>query len=210
SLAVGGGKGKRRAGVGARRPRGWVAGVDPAPDMIRFATQQFAPAGRTNLRFAVADVRRLPFRGEFDRVVSFNALHWVPEQDAALRSLRAALVSAGQALLRFVPEGRRKCLEDVIEDVRQSARWAGHFTSFHKPYVHLTPEEFHDLASRNRLRVVRMELEDRAWDFQTREDFAAFGRATFVEWTRSLPESDWPAFIGEVLDCYRTVAADNP
>src|SRR5262249_60434332 len=94
---------------------------------------------RPNLRFEVADVRRLTYREEFDQVVSFNALHWVPEQDVALRSIRTALVDAGQALLRFVPEGRRRCLEDVIEDVRHSARWAGYFTGFQKHYAHFSP-----------------------------------------------------------------------
>jgi trans-aconitate 2-methyltransferase len=67
-----------------------------------------------------------------------------------------------------------------------------------------------DLANQNGFRVLRMELEDRAWDFQTREAFVAFSRATFVEWTRHLPESDWPAFITEVLDRYRTAAAGSP
>jgi trans-aconitate 2-methyltransferase len=52
-----------------------------------------------------------------------------------------------------------------------------------------------------------MRREDRTWDFQSREAFAAFGQATFVEWTRRLPESDQPAFINEVLDRYRPVAA---
>ena len=194
----------------ARVPRGSVVGVDPSQNMIAFAASHFDPATRPNLRFEVADVRRLTFREEFDRVISFNALHWVPEQDAALRSIRTALVDAGQALLRFVPEGRRKCLEDVIEDVRHSARWAGYFSGFQKPFVHCTPEQYQDLANQNGFRVVRMELEDRAWDFQTREAFVAFGRATFVEWTRYLPESDWPAFISEVLDQYRIVATDSP
>src|SRR5262249_54615194 len=178
--------------------------------MIAFAHGHFGPAARPNLRFEVADVRRLTYRAEFDRVVSFNALHWVPEQGAALRSIRAALVDSGQALLRFVPEGRRKCLEDVLEDVRRAARWAGHFTGFAKPYAHFTPEAYRDLAGRNGFRVLRMGFEDRAWDFRTREEFVAFGRATFVEWTRYLPEGDWPAFIAEVLDRYRAVAADGP
>jgi hypothetical protein len=47
-----------------------------------------------------------------------------------------------------------------------------------------SPEEYQDLARQNGFRVLRMGLEDRAWDFQTREAFVAFGRATFVEWTR--------------------------
>jgi hypothetical protein len=128
----------------------------------------------------------------------------------ALRSIRTALVDAGQAELRFVPEGGRKCLEDVIEDVRHSARWAGYFTGFQKPYAHFSPQVYEDLASQNGFRVLRMGLEDRAWDFQTREAFVAFARATFVEWTRQLPESDWLAFITEVLDRYRAVAAGSP
>ena len=55
-----------------------------------------------------------------------------------------------------------------------------------------------------------MGLEDRAWDFRTREAFVAFARATFVEWTRLLPESDWPTFITEVLVRYRAEAACSP
>jgi trans-aconitate 2-methyltransferase len=209
-LDIGCGDGKITAEIAARVPRGSVLGVDPSQDMIAFATRHFGPATRPNLRFEVADVRRLTYREEFDRVVSFNALHWVPEQGAALRSIRAALVDTGRALLRFVPEGRRRSLEDVIDDVRQSARWAGHFTGFQKPYAHFSSDEYEDLANRNGFRVLRTGLEDRAWDFQTHEAFVAFAQATFVEWTRHLPESDWPAFITEVLDHYRTVAASGP
>ena len=209
-LDVGCGDGKITAEIAARVPHGSVLGVDPSRDMIAFAIRHFGPATRPNLRFEVADVRRLAYRGEFDRVVSFNALHWVPEQDAALRSIRTALVDAGQAQLRFVPEGRRRCLEDVIEDVRHSARWAGYFTGFQKPYAHFSPQEYEDLAKQNGFRVLRMGLEDRAWHFETREAYVAFARATFVEWTRHLPEGDWPAFISEALDRYRTVAACSP
>jgi trans-aconitate methyltransferase len=209
-LDIGCGDGKITAEIAARVPHGSVLGVDPSQDMIAFATRHFGPATRPNLRFEVADVRRLTYRKEFDRVVSFNALHWVPEQGAALCSIHTALVDTGQAVLRFVAQGGRRSLEDVIEDVRHSARWAGSFTGFQKPFAHFSPQEYRDLANQNGFRVLRMGLEDRAWDFQTREAFAAFARATFLAWTRHLPESDWPAFISEVLDQYRTVAACSP
>ena len=89
-------------------------------------------------------------------------------------------------------------------------RWAGYLPSFQKPYAHFSPEEYRDLAGQNGFRVLCMELEDRAWDFQTREAFVAFARASFVEWTCCLPESESSEFIIEVLDRYRTVAADTP
>ncbi len=94
----------------------------------------------------MADARRLPYRGEFDLVVSFNALHWVPEQDEALRSTRAALKPTGRAMLRFVPEGGRRSLEDVIEDACRSGRWAGYFRDHTRPFVHFAPEQYRALA----------------------------------------------------------------
>ncbi|MGA8598002.1 MAG: class I SAM-dependent methyltransferase [Bryobacteraceae bacterium] len=69
-----------------------------------------------------ADARSLPFREEFDLIVSFNALHSVPEQDAALHSIRCALKPNGLAQLRFVPDGKRKSLELVIEDTCRSSK----------------------------------------------------------------------------------------
>jgi trans-aconitate methyltransferase len=209
-LDVGCGDGKITAEIAARVPRGSVLGVDPSRDMVAFASSHFGPPAQANLRFEVADVRRLPYRDEFDLVVSFNALHWVPEQGVALGSIRAAVKPGGRVLLRLVPKGRRKCLEDVIEDVRQRARWADYFPGFQRPYVHFTPEEYRALAEHYGFRVLRLRVEDKAWDFKTREAFVAFGRATFVEWTRCLPESEWQAFVTDVLDRYQSVAADSP
>ena len=150
-LDVGCGDGKITAEVATRVPRGEVLGVDASQDMITFASSHFGPAVRPNLRFEVADARRLPFKNEFDLVISFNALHWVPEQDAALRSIRSAMRSDGRALLRLVPAGERKSLENVVEETRLSSRWVAYFREFHDPYLHLTPEAIRSLAERNGL-----------------------------------------------------------
>src|SRR5262245_58802429 len=140
-LDVGCGDGKITAGIAARVPRGSVLGVDPSRDMIAFASRHFGAAGRANLRFEVADARRLPYRDAFDLVVSFNALHWVLDQEAALRSIRASLTPSGRALLRFVPNGSRTSLEDVLERVRQEQRWVGYFANFRKTSAHFAPKE---------------------------------------------------------------------
>src|SRR2546423_11961789 len=110
-LDVGCGDGKITAEIASRVPKCSVIGVDPSQDMINFAQAHFGPATLPNLRFEVADARRLPFQSEFDLVVSFNALHWIPEQEAALKSIHSALVVGGKAQLRLVPLGARKSLE---------------------------------------------------------------------------------------------------
>ena len=107
-------RGRAPAAAGSRR--GTVAGVDASAGMIAFAAAQCDPGLHPNLQFAVADARHLLYEHEFDLVVSFNALHWIPEQDQALQSIRSAVKQDGLAQLRLVPKGKRKSLEDVIEE----------------------------------------------------------------------------------------------
>lgn len=209
-LDVGCGNGKVTAEIASRVPHGTVLGIDSSAEMVAFAVSHFGRSVPTNLRFETADARRLPFRGEFDLVVSFNALHWIKEQDQALRSIRTAIKSNGAAQLRLVPAGKRKSLENVIEETRQSSRWVRYFRGFDDPYLHLTPEQYGALAERNGLRIRRVHTEAKAWDFKSRSAFLAFGSVTFVEWTQFIPDAERLTFVAEVLDRYQMVAADGP
>ncbi len=209
-LDIGCGDGRITAEIAARLPRGSVLGVDRSHDMVSFASSHFGPDVRPNVRFQVADAGNLPFREEFDLVVSFNALHWLPDQDKPLRSIRLAMKSDGLAQLRLVPAGARKSLEDVLEQTRLSSRWMRYFREFHDPYLHLTPEHYGVVAERNGLHVRGIHTAAKAWDFKTRSAFFDFASVTFIEWTRLLPDSEKPAFVTDVLDRYRPVAADKP
>jgi trans-aconitate 2-methyltransferase len=209
-LDIGCGNGKTTTEIAARVPQGAVVGVDASAGMIAFAAAHLDPALHPNLQFAVADARDLPYRREFDRVVSFNALHWIPEQDQALQSIRSAVKPGGRVQLRMVPKDKRKSLEDTIEETRLSPRWKGYFETFHDPYLHLTVEQYVHLAQRNGFKVCRTHSEAKAWDFQSRAAFLAFGSVTFVEWTQHLPQAERLAFVTDVLDRYQQVAADAP
>jgi trans-aconitate 2-methyltransferase len=208
-LDVGCGDGKITAAIAARVPQGSVLGIDPSRDMISFAQSHYAPPPTHNLRFKIGDARSLSFQSEFDLVVSFNALHWIPDQDKALRSIRSALISGGKAQLRLVPAGQRQSLEEVVEETRRAVRWNSYFQKFHDPYLHLTPEEYAALAERNGFQVLQLLMEDQTWDFRSRRAFAAFSAVGCVAWTGRLPAAERVDFINDVLDRYRTVAADG-
>jgi trans-aconitate 2-methyltransferase len=207
-LDVGCGNGKTTAEIAALVPQGAVVGVDASADMIAFAAAHTAP--QHNLQFAVADARHLPYQHQFDLVVSFNALHWIPEQDQALASIRSAVKADGVAQLRLVPKAKRKSLEDVIEETRLSPAWNSYFQNFRDPYLHLTAEQYGSLAERNGFAVSHARVEAKNWDFQSRSAFLSFAGVTFVEWTQHLPEADRLAFATDVLDRYQWVAADAP
>jgi trans-aconitate 2-methyltransferase len=209
-LDLGCGDGRMTAQVAARAPRGSVLGIDPSRDMIAHAASTFDAGAWPNLRFAVGDARSLSYRHEFDLVVSFNALHWVHEQEDALRSIRDALRPGGRAVVRFVPAGRRKSLEDVIDEVRESPPWGVHFQGFRRPDIHPGPEAYLSLAERNGFIVEHIRVEDESWDFGTLESFAGWCRANFVAWTGRLPAEEQDAFIADVLGRYRSTVAVGP
>jgi trans-aconitate 2-methyltransferase len=205
-LDIGCGDGRVTAEIARRVPNGSVVGVDASHDMITFAQTH---AG-SNLRFEVVNAANLPFHNEFDLIVSFNALHWLPDPNPPLRCVRAAMMPNAHAQLRLVPDGDRKSLETVIEETRRSPRWANYFENFTNPYLHVTPEQYAAAAERNHFRVDRLHVSDKSWDFQSRENFFAAGSVTFVEWTRRLPDSEKPAFLNDVLDRYQPIAASTP
>jgi trans-aconitate methyltransferase len=209
-LDIGCGDGKVTARIAAPLPGGSVLGLDQSSNMVAFATGRFPPNQFPNLRFGVGDARRLDFRAEFDVVVSFNALHWVHEQGQALRGIAAALKPGGRALLRQVGGGPRPSPEIFLEETALSPRWVSFFAGYTRPFVHFTPEEYRALAEAAGLKVLRVEREDHAWDFGGREAFAAFIRGTFGVWTRRVPEDQREAYIADVLDRYRAVAAPGP
>jgi len=205
-LDLGCGNGKVTADIATRVPEGYVVGLDASAEMIAFANEHFS---HPNLRVETCDIRQLAYREEFDLVVSFNALHWIPDQETALRAIRSAMKPDGLAQLRLVPDGGRKSLEMVLEETRKSARWAPYYEGFHDPYLHLTPEQYAALAERNGLRVHDLHVGDKSWDFGSRAGFAAFGSVTFVEWSKRLPESERPTFVDDVLKRYAELVGDD-
>jgi trans-aconitate methyltransferase len=208
-LDIGCGNGKVTAAIAERIPQGCVLGVDASAEMVAFANKHWT-VSQPNLKFAVADARRLPFQHEFDLIVSFNALHWITDQALPLQAIHNALEPDGKAQLRLVPKGQRKSIEDVIEETCRSPRWAGYFNGFHDPYLHLTPEQYAELARQQNFRVLSVNTSDKAWDFESRATFLAFSKVTMIEWTQNLPEPDRPAFITDVLDRYQKVAPQAP
>src|SRR5207248_5421029 len=126
-----------------------------------------------------------------------------------LRARSEFLISGGRAQLRLVAAGVRKSLENIVEETRRTSKWSAYFQDFHDPYLHLTSDEYAAMAERNGFRVLRVNTKDHAWDFGSRAVFSAFCAVGCVAWTDRLPEAERPEFINNVLDRYRTVAADG-
>ena len=201
-LDLGCGDGRLSARIAQRLPQGSVLGVDASADMVAFAQRRFPAADWPNLQFAVADARQLDYASRFDRLVSFNALHWVPQQDLALRGIRRALRPQGRAHLRLVTRCSLTSLEEVAEQVRQLPEWAGDFAGFSDPYLRLDADQYVALARSVGLDCSSCQSEVKRWDFGSAEAFFGFCHAGFGAWTHRLPPARRSAFVEQVMRRY--------
>lgn len=80
-------------------PTGSALGVDASPRFIEASRAEAAEAGVQNVRFEVADVETTPFEERFDYAFSRMGVMFFANPVAAMRNVRAALVTGGQLVV---------------------------------------------------------------------------------------------------------------
>ena len=185
---------------------GSVLGIDVSPHMVR-AARTLVPPESTRVRFEIGDVLAMPFQDEFDIVMSFNVLHWVADQERALRGIAAALHGSGWALIQQVCQGPRPSLEQTAMRICAQPAWRRYFTGFQPPFRHIEPDTYPQLAAMAGLEVDELSVADLSWDFGTREAFTRWCRVGFAAWNARLgSDAAIDEFIAEVLDAYTGVS----
>ena len=204
-LDVGCGDGFITRSIADMVPSGYVVGIDPSPGMIA-AAQAIPRREESGPCFVRADARQLPFGQHFDVVVSFNALHWVPQQQQALSAIASVARPGARVLIQMVCAGVRASLESVAMALTGTATWARWFDGFSTPFVHVEPADFVELANSAGLRLAGLTVSDREWDFGSRERFAQWCAVGATAWTDRLKPADRSRFVDEVVAGYEPVA----
>ncbi|MDT5013445.1 MAG: trans-aconitate 2-methyltransferase [Mycobacterium sp.] len=204
-LDIGCGDGHVTRALAGRVPVGFVVGVDPAPGMLAEAAQHHR-GGTSGPVFVRADVLHLPFTERFDVAVSFNALHWVPEQQQALTEIGSVLRSGARVLIQMVCAGRLPSVEAVAMTLCATPQWEARFTGFIAPFVHVDPATYGDLAAPAMLTLSRVEVTERQWDFGSRDRFAYWCSVGTAAWTDRLSIGERPRFVDELVKAYEVVA----
>lgn len=201
-LDVGCGDGFITRSIAARLPDGSVLGIDASPRMIAAATD--APDGPgAPIRFEVLDVRELKAVDEFDAAVSFNALHWLVDQRAALAPIASAVRPGGRVLIQMVCAGPRPSLEQLAMQVCGRPRWQPAFDGFTAPFLHVPPDDYPAIAASAGLRVTSQTVQDVEWDFGSREAFTHWCTVGFTDWTARLATGEAGAWVDEVVADYQ-------
>jgi len=201
-LDIGCGDGKITARLADLLPEGKVVGVDLSPEMISFARSKYSPEEFRNLSFQVADASALPFREEFDLVVSFACLHWVRDHQPVLSGIRQSLVPGGRILLQCGGLGNAADLLDLAGELFPDEKWAEYFRDFRFPYNFYGPEEYRIWLKKAGLEEKRVQLVPKVMVHQGQAGLEGIIRTTWMPYTEMLPESLRPEFVREIARRY--------
>lgn len=201
-LDVGCGDGFITMQLAERLPAGSVVGVDASRRMIDKALTR-VPAEQLRVQFHVDDALALPFDRDFDIAVSFNALHWVRDQTAALRQIARSLDNGGRAVVQMVCATEQRSIEDVATDVATSPRWQEHFSDYEPPYFHVEPDRFREFAAAAGFSVSALEIQNLQWQFDSTDDFSQWFAVGATDWTNRLPGTDVGSFVDDVIERYQ-------
>lgn len=91
-----------------------VVGLDSSPTMLDQAHRAYP-----HLTLAVGDARSFHFDDPFDAVFSNAVLHWVPEAEAVVRCVWAALKPGGRFVAEFGGRGNVCRIETALREVIQ-------------------------------------------------------------------------------------------
>jgi ubiquinone/menaquinone biosynthesis C-methylase UbiE len=128
-----------------------ITGIDISDARITFANKKYSSK---QIKFVVGNAIKLDHQPmivaqSFGTVLSFTALHHVPQKDQleTFRQMRQCLKPTGSALL-LVP-GRTSILHDVINETAKNSSWKQYFYDFDitSARTYQTTEYYHHLCS---------------------------------------------------------------
>jgi trans-aconitate 2-methyltransferase len=197
-LDIGCGDGKITAELAKCLPNGRAVGVDSSVEMINLANRNFPQQDYTNLTFQVMDARKLTFHGEFDRVFSNAALHWIPEQKTVLVGVAESLKNGGRLLFQMGGKGNAKDILGILDDMLVEAQWKGFFEGFTFPYAFCGTDEYRNLLIEAGLVPKRVELLPKVMSLKGAEGLAGWIRTTWLPYTQRLPLERRDGFVAEI------------
>jgi trans-aconitate 2-methyltransferase len=195
-LDLGCGDGKITAYI-STLTKGWVYGVDVSTEMVRFSSENYSSP---NLLFSVADVAKLPFYNQFDKIVSFNCLHWVLDHPSALASMHKSLKQNGMIFLMF--PAKSSCnLTSVAEGLMTYPKWAPLFRTYTPQRAYFSGEEYKSVLEQSNFSILSVREIQKTFVFEDRDQFKRFIQP-LLNFISHLTQAEQEEFTEDMVSIY--------
>ncbi len=194
-LDVGSGDGKITAHIAKLVPNGVVVGLDVSKNMVNTATSLFQ---KSNLLFIQGTATQIPFKNQFDKIVSFSTLHWVLEQDVAINSLKESLKEGGAMLLLLYGKAPNN-IGAIAEKITSLPKWSPYFPTLKKERVYFDLDEYKDLLTEANLLVTALSNKQVTYLYKDRASLTQFTKP-LINFIDHLPLTLQSEFVEDFLD----------
>ena len=197
-LDIGCGDGRITATLAKGVPQGSVVGVDLSADMIAHASRQHGQTPDNNLRFQQADAATLPFDSEFSVVFSNATLHWVRDQQAAVRGIARALRPGGRFIAQMGGQGNFADVIATFEHVARMPRWRDIARFGEIPYRFNNPATYESWLREFGLEILECRLIAKDMVHEDQAAFVGWLRTAWHPYTSGVPLELRDAFLQDV------------
>lgn len=141
-------------------------GIDEAPEMLEYARHKNS---HSRVSFEKADIglniNGQPFNDteSFDHITSFHYLHWVQDQECAVRNMYKLLEPGGDILVTFLVSNP---FFDIFDQMSRSEKWATLTCSTLPCYNSDPSNQFRQLLSLNGFSDIRIEIRKKSYTFE--------------------------------------------
>ncbi len=172
-LDIGCGTGKLTVELARLAAKRIVVGIDPSEEMLQKARK--IPA--QNMSLARMCAEEMDFSERFDLAFSNSAMHWVKDQEQAIRLTYKALKKDGR--IAFQLPAHDFCVEffDSIEYAISSLGYERFYSGWKSPWYFPTVEEYRNMLARSGFEKVRV--------FNKEYNLSFTGIAEVVDWWTS-------------------------
>ncbi len=172
-----------------------TVGIDNSPAMLA----RTAPFAGDGVRFIEGDIGGFTSDGGYDLVFSNAALHWIPDHEAFLTRLTAALTETGQLAVQ-VPANDDHPSHATAVEIAREAPFRDLLSGHVRKSPVLPPETYAALLDRLAYRQQHVRLQVYGHELASPEAVIEWVRGSVLtDYEKRLPPVVWPAF----LDRYR-------
>lgn len=198
-LDIGCGDGKITALLAKKVLQGFVIGIDPSDSMLEKAELTRQDSNLFNLSFQKSSAQDFSFNQRFDHIIAIHVMHWVKEQEIALKNIQNHLKPQGH--VHFILAPSKEGLPFYIALQKTLKNWSEDFSDFINPQQVFDIETYRKLMVKSGFHVEAIHYLYHESIHENKEKL----RAWIQQWqphAKHLPSHKRANFLNELIDNY--------
>lgn len=153
-LDIGCGDGKITALLAKRVPQGMVIGIDPSDSMLDKAELTCRENNLPHLHFQKGSAEEFSLEQRFDHIIAIHVMHWIKEQEKALKNIKHHLSPQGHVHFILAPSKEGLPFHRALQKTVRN--WEQYFVDFTNPQQVFDMETYRKLMVTSGFRIEAM------------------------------------------------------